>query len=103
LKLNQHEAARLLRRQDIGPTASFSDDDAIAMAGGLARLSDEAQVLTRGENGTIACHSGQATAVPGVQIVGPTDTVGAGDTVTAALAACRGGAGKPLQEATRAN
>jgi phosphoglycolate phosphatase-like HAD superfamily hydrolase len=103
LKLNQHEAARLLQRQDIGPTASFSDDDAIAIASQLARLSDEAQFLTRGENGIIACHSRQATAVPGVQIVGPTDTVGAGDTVTAALAACRAAGVEPLKAATLAN
>ena len=103
LKLNQHETARLLQVDDADGAKTFSDDEALHMARQLAQLSDEVQFLTRGECGIVVCHNRQVDEVPGVSITGPTDTVGAGDAVTAALAASLAAGIEPFQAATLAN
>jgi bifunctional ADP-heptose synthase (sugar kinase/adenylyltransferase) len=107
LKLNQHEAARLLclpGLEDSEGTRSFSDEEGLALARSLAQSSDTVQFVTRGERGMMVCEPGSAVReVPGVMIVGPTDTVGAGDAATAMLAACRASKVDALQSAVLAN
>ena len=104
LKLNQHETAALLSQAE-PPSLSrtYDDDEALAMARQLAALSDGASFVTRGECGIIACHPDGAVAVPGVQIVGPTDTVGAGDAATAMLSASLSTGAGAVRAATMAN
>lgn len=101
LKVNQYEAARLL-----GVTESeglLDDDGAIKTAEALGSISREAQFMTRGECGLVSHHSGATAVIPGVSITGPVDPVGAGDTATAMLAACRAVKLDPQQSATMAN
>jgi bifunctional ADP-heptose synthase (sugar kinase/adenylyltransferase)/phosphoglycolate phosphatase-like HAD superfamily hydrolase len=84
LKLNQHETASLLKpaRDEPALSNNYDDVEALAMARQLAEISNGVSFITRGECGIIA------VAIPGVQITGPTDTVGAGDAATAMLSAC---------------
>jgi rfaE bifunctional protein kinase chain/domain len=103
LKLNQHEATRLLQADDDDIARALSDAEALDMARRLAALSSEAQFMTRSERGIVACTPHEVIAVPGVSISGPIDVVGAGDTATAMLAACRATGVPALQAATFAN
>ena len=95
LKVNQAEAASLLGYSP--DSVATSDTRAVAMAEALGSLSKEAQFITRGENGILACDAGMVDAIPGISMPGPIDPVGAGDAATAALAACRA-AGLPVQQ-----
>jgi len=93
LKVNAHEAARLLEKQegDIPQCAT-------ALAQHLSTSTGKPVIVTRGEFGLAATDAGQAWIVPGIQVMGKTDPVGAGDTVVAAVAAVLGGGGS-LQDA----
>ena len=105
LKLNQHETASLLQPTGAEPplNKTYDDDEALAMARQLATLANGVSFVTRGECGIIACQPGSAVAVPGVQITGPTDTVGAGDAATAMLSACLSTGTDAVRAATMAN
>jgi rfaE bifunctional protein kinase chain/domain len=89
LKLNDSEAARLNGR-DVYPgqivTETETRDD-------LDRVFERFRapvVITRGKAGAVARDGSGTFAVPGVRSPGETDTVGAGDTFTSALASCLG-------------
>ena len=86
LKINAHEAARLLRRT-IPPDERISADRARDLARGLFDHVGKTVFVTRGANGLIVVEDGKLDDVPGIQIVERTDPVGAGDTVISALAA----------------
>jgi bifunctional ADP-heptose synthase (sugar kinase/adenylyltransferase)/phosphoglycolate phosphatase-like HAD superfamily hydrolase len=105
LKLNQHETANLLlpNGQEAPLSKTYDDDEALAMARQLVELSHGISFVTRGECGVIACQPGSAVAVPGIQINGPTDTVGAGDAATAMLSACLSTGADAVRAATMAN
>jgi bifunctional ADP-heptose synthase (sugar kinase/adenylyltransferase)/phosphoglycolate phosphatase-like HAD superfamily hydrolase len=105
LKLNQYETACMLRPANEAPplNKTYGDDEALAMAYQLAESSRGISFVTRGECGIIACEPGNAVAVPGVLITGPTDTVGAGDAATAMLSACLSTGTGALHAATMAN
>lgn len=85
LKLNLREAARLLGRP--APAEPADEEVALALATELHRRRGQTVFLTRGERGLVVIDGGAATVLPGVACSGPTDPVGAGDTVTALLAA----------------
>jgi len=59
--------------------------------------------LTRGPRGIIAVDSDGAHEVPGIQLLRKLDPVGAGDTVTSALALCLGAGVAPVETAEFAN
>jgi rfaE bifunctional protein kinase chain/domain len=100
LKLNMAEAARLL-----GETADRAATESAAetLALRLHRRIGKPAFLTRGEYGLAVAVDGEVTVIPGIQVIERTDTVGAGDTVVAALAASLAAGASPLQAATLAN
>jgi len=102
LKLNAHEAARVLG--EARPReARVSADDARAFA---SRLYEERRLpvfITRGENGILVQDAGGVTQVPGIQILERVDTVGCGDTTLSAIAACLASGAAPVTAATLAN
>lgn len=69
----------------------------------IRKRADKPVFITRGSRGILAFDGGEAVAVPGIQIIGPTDPVGAGDTVASALAACLAAEGSAAQAAYVAN
>ncbi len=86
LKLNAHEAARLLGtphalEERIGAAAARE------MAGELSARTGQPVFVTRGENGIVAAEADRCIEFPGIQITERTDPVGAGDTALAALSA----------------
>lgn len=94
LKVNQAEAARLLQTET---------GDARRLAADLAARTGKTVFLTRGDRGLLVQHQGESSEIPGIQVLGETDTVGAGDTVVAALAAALGVGATALQAARFAN
>jgi rfaE bifunctional protein kinase chain/domain len=102
LKLNAHEAARLL-----GAPRALDERIPAAAARSLAvRLAErtgQPLFITRGDSGILAVEGQVVHEVPGIQILEATDPVGAGDTAVAAMAAVLGGGGSVLEAARLAN
>lgn len=100
LKLNASEAAGYLGK----PRESlYSEGEVRELALSLSQKSGQTVFLTRGENGIVVAEGGRIDEVPGIQVLGDTDTVGAGDTVVAALAAALGSGQEPIVAARLAN
>ena len=102
LKVNAHEAARLLGRER-RLSESISRAETIEFARHLAAKTSRPVFLTRGENGIVAFSGSEIIEVPGIQVLGKADSVGAGDTVVAAIAAVLGGGGDAETAAQLAN
>lgn len=104
LKVNLHEVSRLLNPHDsVNEQTVFTDENILQMARSLCGISLEVQFMTCSERGLIACELNRVMVVPGVAITGLVDPVGAGDTATAVLAACRAAKLPALQSAVYAN
>jgi phosphoglycolate phosphatase-like HAD superfamily hydrolase len=92
-KINDREALRLGGREWEGE-APVSLEDAERAAAELSTRWGTTLFLTRGSRGILVREGGTSRVVPGLQIIGRIDTVGAGDTalagIAAALAAGRG-------------
>jgi rfaE bifunctional protein kinase chain/domain len=100
LKLNMSEAARFLAEDaDQAATEAGAQDFALR----LSKQIGKPAFLTRGENGLAVAVNGEVTLIPGLEVIERTDTVGAGDTVAATLAASLAAGASPLQAATLAN
>ncbi len=101
-KTNDREAARLngvqVGREDVIPL-----EDVRKYAENLYRQSNRPVFLTRGARGLLAVDSVGVHAVPGIQLLKKLDPVGAGDTVTSALALCLGAGVSPAEAAEFAN
>ena len=107
LKVNVAEAMSIAK---VAPVTSgttkvpfFGETNALALLSSLTRESEEALFITRSENGMLAGNAESIADIPGVNITGPTDPVGAGDTATAMLAACRAINLDPRSSAIMAN
>lgn len=100
LKLNMAEAAKLLHED---PAQDMFDDRAREFALRISRRTQKPVFLTRGELGLAVAVADQVTLIPGLQVLEQTDTVGAGDTVVAALAASLAGGASPVEAGTLAN
>jgi rfaE bifunctional protein kinase chain/domain len=102
MKFNTHEAARMLGEPR--PLDEPIDD---AEAGDFARRvferTGKAVFVTRGERGLIVVDETGSRDVGGIAVQGPIDTVGAGDTVTAGIAAVLGSGGDAVTAARLAN
>ncbi|MBI2496971.1 MAG: hypothetical protein HYV75_03265 [Opitutae bacterium] len=85
LKLNLREAAAQLGE----PAAELTADDALRLAATLARRQRQPVLVTRGEHGLALATSDGEFDVPGIELSGAADPVGAGD---AALGGGRRGA-----------
>jgi rfaE bifunctional protein kinase chain/domain len=100
LKLNASEAAEYLGKPR---DACFSEKEVRGLALSLSEKTGKTVFLTRGEHGIIVAQNGKVDEVPGIQVLGDTDTVGAGDTVVSALAAALGSGLDALVAARLAN
>jgi bifunctional ADP-heptose synthase (sugar kinase/adenylyltransferase)/phosphoglycolate phosphatase-like HAD superfamily hydrolase len=99
LKLNLGEAARLL---DEGPD-DLTTDDALRLAATLAARQNRPVMITRGEHGLVLATGEGQYDVPGIELPGAADSVGAGDAALAALAAALAAGAGPLEAAMLAN
>ncbi|MFA5263599.1 MAG: PfkB family carbohydrate kinase [Opitutaceae bacterium] len=99
LKLNLKEAAGLLG-EDVD---TLSPDDALRLAGLLESRQSRPVFITRGEHGLALAVKGELYDIPGVELPGPSDPVGAGDTALAALASSFAVGAPPLEAGTLAN
>jgi rfaE bifunctional protein kinase chain/domain len=102
LKLNSHEAGRLLG-QPHPLDQRIGGDLARQFARRLAGQTGQAVFITRGENGIIVADGKALHEVSGIQIIERTDPVGAGDTAISAMAAVLGSGGEAAAAATLAN
>ncbi len=100
LKLNCEEAAQYLGLPGQGV---FTADAIQQFATQISAKTGHFTFITRGEYGIVAADGSSVHDVPGIQILGRTDPVGAGDTVVAALAAMLGSRQSPLTAAKVAN
>lgn len=101
-KTNDLEAARL-NHVEVGLDDVLQSKDVIKYAQELHKQFDKPVFLTRGPRGIIAVDSDGAHEVPGIQLLKKLDPVGAGDTVTSALALCLGAGVSPPEAAQFAN
>ncbi|MBM4024909.1 MAG: carbohydrate kinase [Planctomycetes bacterium] len=101
-KTNDREAARLngvqVGREDVIPL-----EEVRQYAENLYRQFHRPVFLTRGARGLLAVDGGGVHEVPGIQLLKKLDPVGAGDTVTSALALCLGAGVPPAEAAAFAN
>lgn len=101
-KTNDIEAAALngveVGLEDIVPLSDLKN-----YAGNLYKLSGKPVFLTRGSRGLITVDGEGVYEVPGIQLLKRVDTVGAGDTVTSALALCLGAGSGAAEAAEFAN
>jgi rfaE bifunctional protein kinase chain/domain len=102
LKSNAHEAARLCGIASV-PDQSFSAEAVCEMAAALEARSAHPVFITRGHRGLVVQAAGKTHCVPGVQIMGNVDPVGAGDTFVSALAAALSAGTTPVEAGMLAN
>ncbi|MDP6634740.1 MAG: PfkB family carbohydrate kinase [Phycisphaerae bacterium] len=102
LKMNSHEAATLAG-EDVDLSTAISADRACELARLACDRSGRPVFVTRGADGLIVAEAAGMHVEPGIRTDGPIDSVGAGDTVAAALAAVLGGGGEPVLAARLAN
>ncbi|MCK4959350.1 MAG: carbohydrate kinase, partial [Planctomycetes bacterium] len=101
-KVNDIEATRLSGADaDLNDIITFNDVKAYAEV--LYGKSHKPVFVTRGGRGILTVDSDQTCQVPGIQLLGKLDTVGAGDTATSAVGLCLGAGVKPADAAKFAN
>ncbi len=101
-KTNDLEAARL-NNVDVKLSDVLTLADVKKYARNLYQQFSKPVFLTRGPRGIITVDSDGVHEVPGIQLLKKLDIVGAGDTVTSALALCLGAAIQPAEAAEFAN
>ena len=101
-KTNEVEAARL-NGIALEPAVHPALPDLHTCASRLYEESDKPVFVTRGARGILTVADTGVHLAPGIQVLGRTDTVGAGDTVTGALALCLGAGLSPAEAAGFAN
>jgi rfaE bifunctional protein kinase chain/domain len=101
-KTNDREAARLNHVQ-VGREDVLVLADVRKYAESLYRQFNRPVFLTRGSRGMLAVDGGGVHEIPGIQLLKKLDPVGAGDTVTSALALCLGAGVPPAEAAEFAN
>lgn len=97
LKANAHEAAACCGHE-YELSSPVPAGELREYAKRLFRNSGKPVIITRGNRGILTFDGTVVGDIPGIDISGPTDSVGAGDTVSSALAACMG-AGADCREA----
>ena len=101
-KTNDLEAAQL-NGVDVKLDDVLTLADVEKHAGALYRQFDKPVFLTRGARGIVTVDSDGLHTIPGIQLLKKLDIVGAGDTVTSALALCLGAGLRPVEAAEFAN
>ena len=69
-----------------GPVELILREEALEAADALFDRNGKPVVLTRGQRGLVVRSAGGLCEIPGIRLLGPLDTVGAGDSVLAGLA-----------------
>ncbi len=100
LKVNMSEAARLLGEDT---TMAFTESHARDFALRVSQNSGKPAFITRGDQGMVVAANGEVSVVPGLQVLGQVDPVGAGDTVVSALTASLAAGAAPATAAVLAN
>jgi bifunctional ADP-heptose synthase (sugar kinase/adenylyltransferase) len=85
-KLNEREVMNAAGKP-VDPNDAVLLDDLVLQSQNLCGRWQSPLVVTRGERGCLAFSGGECRQIFGLQLAGPTDPVGAGDTFSAALAA----------------
>ncbi|MDR1010222.1 MAG: PfkB family carbohydrate kinase [Opitutaceae bacterium] len=101
-KLNDHEATRLCGRA-YGPREPIPRAAALEAAARIYADSRLPVFVTRGGNGCLVIDAAGAHEIPGLHIIKKTDTVGAGDSMMAGIAACLAVGATPPEAATFGN
>ncbi len=101
-KTNEVEAA-VLKGAAAPPEAVLASNAVRGYAERLFSQFGKPVFVTRGARGILAADADGIHEVPGLQLLRPLDPVGAGDTVTSALALCLGGRVRPAEAAEFAN
>jgi len=101
-KTNDFEAAHL-NNVDVKLDDVLTFADVKKYAGNLYKQFNKPVFLTRGARGIVTIDSEGVHEVPGIQLLKKLDIVGAGDTVTSALALCLGAGVGPAEAAEFAN
>jgi phosphoglycolate phosphatase-like HAD superfamily hydrolase len=100
LKLNAQEATRVLNE---ATEDEPSMEQVRELARRVSRLTSKPAFITCGERGIVAASGDAVEEIPGIQVLGKTDPVGAGDTVVSAIAAALGSGQTPFAAARLAN
>lgn len=103
LKINAHEASRLIEDTQRPLDERIMAEEAVRYAEELFKRTSQTVFVSRGENGMIVCDADGINVIPGIQIMKRIDPVGAGDTVISSLAAALSAESDNLQAATFAN
>ena len=97
-KINDREACELCSIS-LQPGMTVPGKQAIAAAKTLANRWHKLIFVTRGAEGVLVANSGTVDEIPAAKIAGPIDTVGAGDTLLAALCAAIAAGENPVNAA----
>ncbi len=101
-KLNDLEASRLGGGREPA-TLPISREEAVDSAVRLFREWRHPVFVTRGRNGCLVIDDQGTHEILGLQIIGETDPVGAGDSMVAGIAACLAAGASPAEAATFGN
>ena len=102
LKINAIEAAELCgEARDINRAISLADLERYAKV--IHARNQHPVIITRGDRGMAVFDGRILTGIPGIQVLGPVDPVGAGDTAVSAIAALLGAGASLAEAATIAN
>jgi rfaE bifunctional protein kinase chain/domain len=102
LKMNASEARQLCGHAS-DPHELVLREDAIAAAATLQQRTGKPTFITRGDRGCIVATADGVETIPGLEVIGATDPVGAGDSFLSALATTIATGGTPLEAATMGN
>jgi rfaE bifunctional protein kinase chain/domain len=102
LKVNASEA-RQMCGHPCGPHELVLRKDAIAAARTLQERIRRPVFVTRGDRGCVVATADGVETIPGLEIIGATDPVGAGDSFLSALTTTIAGGGTPLEAACLGN
>ncbi len=98
-KLNSYEALTLCGVKS-EPDCVMSDSDAVKAACLLHEKWENTLFVTRGSKGCIVLENNKTTIIPCPHVIGKTDTVGAGDSMLAGIAAAMACGFDPITAAT---
>lgn len=101
-KLNDHEATRVCGR-NYGPREPIPRAAALEAGARLYADRKSSVFVTRGSNGCLVVDKAGMHEIPGLHIIKKTDTVGAGDSMMAGIAACLAIGATPPEAATFGN
>jgi sugar/nucleoside kinase (ribokinase family)/phosphoglycolate phosphatase-like HAD superfamily hydrolase len=98
LKVNDHEALRRCGKEK-DPQELVLREEAVTAAQALYARTSLPVFVTRGARGCVLCTASGIEEVPGLQVIGATDTVGAGDSFLAGAAGALATGASPLEAA----